>query len=81
LLLWQGNAAALSDGRGAAITVTADQARAVDDIANQLAATGSPALRKAIEEERRRQRPGFTLAQAVLREISVAGGAPDPTRR
>ena len=81
LLQWQANAVAIADGRGAAIRVTADQARAVDEIANQLARTGSPALRKAIEEERRRQRPGFTLAQTVLREISVASGAPDPTRR
>jgi hypothetical protein len=64
--------AAIADGRREAITVTADQARAVDDVINRLAKAGSPALHKAIEEERRRHPPGFSLAQAVLREIGPA---------
>jgi hypothetical protein len=81
LLLWQANAAAFADGRGPAIMVTADQARVVDEIANQLTRAGSPALRKAVEAERRRQLPGFTLAQTVLRELSPASGAPEPDRR
>jgi hypothetical protein len=64
--------AAIADGRGEAITVTAEQARAVDEVVNRLAKAGSPALRKAIEEERRRHPPGLSVAQAVLREIGRA---------
>jgi hypothetical protein len=46
-----------------------DQARAVDEVVNRLAKAGSAALRKAIDEERRRLLPGFSLAQSVLRKI------------
>ena len=71
LLLWQPNVAAIADGRGAAVTITADQARAVDLVLDRLAEAGSPGLRKAIAEERRAhaRTPGFNLAQAILREI------------
>jgi hypothetical protein len=69
LLLWQPHVAAIADGRREAIAVTADQARAVDEVVNRLAKAGGPALRKAIEEEQRMHPPGFNLAEAVLREI------------
>jgi hypothetical protein len=81
LLAWQGTAAAIAEGPGQPMTITAAQARAVDEIANQLARAGSPALRKAIEDERHKQLPGFTFAETVLRESGLAVGSTDPNRR
>ena len=71
LLLWQPHVAAIVDGRGAALTVTADQARAMDVVLDTLATAGSPDLRRAIDQERRghARTPGLSLAQSVVREI------------
>ena len=85
LLLWQNTAAGLSDGSLTTVTVTPEQTRIVDQVANRLEAVGSRGLRQAIQAQKRRVPPGYTLARALFREIGhvsrpSAAGRPNPGR-
>ena len=68
LLLWQADLALLADGWGASATIREEQVRAAEAVLNRLAATGSPGLRRAIEQELRAHPPesfvGLPLDQA-----------------
>ena len=81
LLLWQGAADGLVDGSVTTVPVTPEQARIVDVVTNRLSAVGSRGLRQAIQAQRRRVPPGFTLAQALLRDIGHPSHAPGRGRR
>jgi hypothetical protein len=73
LLLWQADLALLADGWGASATISAEQVQAAEAVLNRLAATGSPRLRRAVEQERRAHPPerfvGLPLDRA-LEELS-----------
>lgn len=69
LLQWQPGVAALVDGVAGHLRVTPEQARSVDAVLERLARVGSPALRSAIEAERRSHPTGLGFAEAVVQDI------------
>lgn len=71
LLEWQPGVAALVDGVAGHLRVTPEQARSVEAVLERLARVGSPALRRAIDAERRSQPAGMSFAEAVVQDIGL----------
>jgi len=66
---WQPNVAALLEGRGDEIVITAEQVQVVDDFVAALSDAAGPALQQVIAEERAKMPPpadfvGLTVEQA-----------------
>ncbi len=69
LRLWQADLTALADGRGGSATIDAEQVRAAETVLDRLAAKGSPALRRAIEQERRAHPPAGFVGMPLDRAL------------
>jgi hypothetical protein len=70
LLVWQASLGALASGRGGAVTVSAEQVQAVERVLDRLTARGSPALRQAIERERRAHPPTGFVGRPLDRALA-----------
>jgi hypothetical protein len=62
---WRGHVEALNDGRGDAAIITAGQIQALEVFLDALFSAGSPELRAAIDEERRRMNLGRFVGMSM----------------